>query len=175
MELDIQSLFGLYVHNCTHWLDPAGPCTHWLDPAVQFTISKKLFSAGIEVTATLPNFDRQKDLLMWMLLFSYISLTSDKFSFNKENCLQIISRHLSYRYTNSVSWQRKILAAIFSPFYIMWLLSFLGKYSRKKMSNLRSKCCRTPGLNICRIKQSWAHYLFIPKLRTMNLKLWPMI
>ncbi len=25
MELDRQSLFGLYVHSCTHWLRPATP------------------------------------------------------------------------------------------------------------------------------------------------------
>ncbi len=27
MELDLQSLFGLHVHRCTHWLSPR-PCNH---------------------------------------------------------------------------------------------------------------------------------------------------
>jgi hypothetical protein len=25
MELDLQSLFGLHVHSCTHWLRPCNP------------------------------------------------------------------------------------------------------------------------------------------------------
>jgi hypothetical protein len=25
MELDLQSLFGLHVHSCTHWLRPSNP------------------------------------------------------------------------------------------------------------------------------------------------------
>jgi hypothetical protein len=39
MELDVQSLFGLHVHSCTHWLRPRNlppphvySCTHWLRP-----------------------------------------------------------------------------------------------------------------------------------------------
>jgi hypothetical protein len=28
MELDLQSLFGLHVHSCTHWLRPRNPLHH---------------------------------------------------------------------------------------------------------------------------------------------------
>jgi hypothetical protein len=28
MELDLQSLFGLHVHSCTHWLRPRNPPPH---------------------------------------------------------------------------------------------------------------------------------------------------
>jgi hypothetical protein len=28
MELDLQSLFGLYVHSCSHWLRPPQPPSH---------------------------------------------------------------------------------------------------------------------------------------------------
>jgi hypothetical protein len=29
MELDLQSLFGLHVHSCTHWLSPAFGASLW--------------------------------------------------------------------------------------------------------------------------------------------------
>ncbi len=31
MELDLQSLFGLHVHSCTHWLRPPPPLPPYLD------------------------------------------------------------------------------------------------------------------------------------------------
>jgi hypothetical protein len=47
MELDLQSLFGLHVHSCTHWLRPRNPPP----PAFWAHIRGRYWSAKIDDTS----------------------------------------------------------------------------------------------------------------------------
>jgi hypothetical protein len=49
MELDLQSLFGLHVHSCTHWLRPRNP-----PPRIWAHIRGRYWSAKIDISLSPP-------------------------------------------------------------------------------------------------------------------------
>ncbi len=69
MELDLQSLFGLHVHSCTHWLRPRNPPPPHLGSYVY--VRGRHWSAKIDdISLWLPDFYTSVDDIFFIGAFS---------------------------------------------------------------------------------------------------------